>query len=497
MNKNVFYLIVAFFCITANAQNQVPATNNAGQSNEYSSAWNALTQLGQSKQYPQAIQQGLRLSKMFSQGKKYKEAFATCREMDGLIRTNEKETNQPNYKLRYEVAKERLRLYTNLKNLQNCKMQLNVLQSCASQIKSPALNDEVLLTEAGFYQAFGMNDQSQKCYKLYVSQKTAGKDKEGIDKCYKDLLAYAEQNQNPAMTSTVTDLYSSWKRSIQQAKDAEQYKSLQEKYDDSQQTIQDKDKSITAKWVMIGFLGVLAAALAIGIVVLLGLLFKQIHRAKKLAKSLNTANENNELKSRFIENMKGQIEPALNTIAETRSDAERKDNINALKNLMTDIQTYLATEKTRDELYPAEELEASALCEKVMGKVKEELKPGIETLVNAPRLEIKANAEVLEKILSDLLIYFGEQEGTAKVILEFKKRSAHSGQFILTDHGFFIPEEDRENIFKPFARIQDVTQGNILLLPTSSLIAGKLNGTLSFDNEYRKGTRFILQLHED
>ncbi len=497
MNKNLFFLLLAFFCFTTTLQGQSSSTTETEKNNEFSSAWNTLVKLGQSKQYPQAIQEGVRLSKMFSLNKKYKEAFATCREMDGFVRINEKETNQSNYQLRYEIAKERLRLYTNLKNLQNCKVQLNILHYCASQIKSSALENELLLTEANFYQAFGMTTQSHNYYKQYILKKTEGKDLDNIDQCYKDLLSYAQQNQNASMTNAITDLYSSWKRSIQEEKNAKEYKSLQKKYDDSQTTLQEKNKSITAKWVIISTLGILCIIFVIGIIVLLALLFKQTRHIKNLTKNLTTANENNELKSKFIENMKNQIDPALNTIAETHSDMERNNNINALKDLMTDIQTYLSLEKTQYELYLSENIpDIYSLCEKIMKKVKDELRPEIETLTNAPHLEIKANIEVLEHFLYNLLTYLGKQNGTTKIILEFKKRSAHSGQFILTDHGYFIPEEEKENLFKPFAKIQDITKDNILLLPTTNLIATKLNGTLSFDNEYRKGTRFILLLHE-
>ena len=496
MNKNIFFLLLAFFCFTITIQGQSSSTTETEKNNEYRSVWNTLIKLGQSKQYPQTIQEGVRLSKIFSQNKKYKEALATCHEMDDFIRINEKETSQPNYQLRYEIAKERLRLYTSLKNIQNSKVQLNILHYCASQIKSLELDNELLLTEANFYQTFGMTTQSHNYYKQYISKKTKGKNLDNVDQCYKDLLSYAQQNQNPSMTNAITDLYSSWKRSIQEEKNAQEYKFLQKKYDDCQTTLQEKDKSITAKWVIISTLGILCIVFVIGIIVLLSLLFKQTRHTKKLTNNLTIANENNELKSKFIENMKNQIDPALNTIAETHSDMERNNNINALKNLMTDIQTYLSLEKTQHELYISENIpDIYSFCEKVMKKVKDELRPEIETLTNASHLEIKANIEVLEHILYDLLTYLGKQDGTTKIILEFKKRSAHSGQFILTAHGYFIPEKEKENLFKPFAEIQDITKGDVLLLPRTNLIAAKLNGTLSFDNEYRKGTRFILLFH--
>ena len=84
---------------------------------------------------------------------------------------------------------------------------------------------------------------------------------------------------------------------------------------------------------------------------------------------------------------------------------------------------------------------------------------------------------------------------SGKITLEFKKRSAHTGQFILTDTGTGIPEEKRADLFKPFTEVLDLTEGDGLGLPTCSLIAYKLNGTLRLDEEYKKGTRFVLELH--
>ena len=111
-----------------------------------------------------------------------------------------------------------------------------------------------------------------------------------------------------------------------------------------------------------------------------------------------------------------------------------------------------------------------------------------------PRVNVRTNAEALENILLYLLGNAAQHTESGKITLEFKKRSAHSGQFIVTDTGTGIPEEKRANLFKPFAEVQDLTKGDGLGLPTCSLIAYKLNGTLRLDEEYKKGTRFVLEL---
>ena len=162
---------------------------------------------------------------------------------------------------------------------------------------------------------------------------------------------------------------------------------------------------------------------------------------------------------------------------------------------MTAIQTYISLEETREEHYPLKELNINTLCESIMEKAKINFKSGVEAVVNVPRVNIKTNAEELERILNHLLNNAAEYTKSGKISLEFKKRSAHTHQFILTDTGTGIPVEARERLFKPFAKIRDLTQGNGLGLPTCSLIAYKLNGTLTLDTDYKKGTRFILEIH--
>ena len=102
----------------------------------------------------------------------------------------------------------------------------------------------------------------------------------------------------------------------------------------------------------------------------------------------------------------------------------------------------------------------------------------------------------MERILVHLLENAAEYTPTGgKIWLDFKKRGAHTHQFIISDTGCGIPEEQREEIFKPFTEVKDLTQGDGLGLPICSLIATKMNGNLTLDSSYTKGARFILELH--
>ena len=79
--------------------------------------------------------------------------------------------------------------------------------------------------------------------------------------------------------------------------------------------------------------------------------------------------------------------------------------------------------------------------------------------------------------------------------MDFKKRGAHSQQFLVSDTGEGIPEEKRDDVFKPFLEIKDLTTGDGLGLPICRQMALKMNGDLDIDPEFTKGTRFVLNLH--
>ena len=60
-------------------------------------------------------------------------------------------------------------------------------------------------------------------------------------------------------------------------------------------------------------------------------------------------------------------------------------NIEALRKLMTDIQTYVTLEETREEHYPLKDMNINALCETIMEKAKTNFKPEVEAVLNVPR----------------------------------------------------------------------------------------------------------------
>ena len=265
---------------------------------------------------------------------------------------------------------------------------------------------------------------------------------------------------------------------------------LKRKYDDSLKTIEEKDSSLSAKQYIIIGLCILAGLLATALVLAGIVLLRFVLLTRKQKKAIQIANEHNELKTKFIQNISSQMEPTLNTLDTTLP------GVRALKGFAEHIQELSDLESTLSEAYEMREININTFCESVMDKIKSGLKPDIATAVNAPKLSVKTNPEQLERILLHLLNNAAEftPEG-GKIWLDFKKRGAHTHQFIVSDTGSGIAEEEQADLFKPFTKVKDLTEGDGLGLPICSLIATKMNGSLTLDSSYTKGCRFVLELH--
>ena len=438
-----------------------------------------------------SVEDGIKTSIQQTENREWKEAFATCRALDNMIALEEQKSKKATPELHYLVSKERLRMYMRLNNAEQSKLQIEKLEDFAERAKQDEVSEDLLMTKAGYYQKFGMNDKSLQCYKQLVQKRSQGKDEQGVDKCYQDMLAQAKTGKNASLTRALERLYTNWQDSIKSVKAAQELKALQDEYNASQNLLAKKESTISTQKGGIIFLCILAAALAGGLLLFIGIMLKNIRQIKKLKKSLSIANDNNEQKSKLINNIGEQITPSLDAI----EGGNVKKHVQALKDLMQHIQAYMELESTREERYEMKDMNIQSLCEGIMNKAKESFRPGVVATLNVPRVNVRTNAEALENVLLYLLGNAAIHTETGKITLEFKKRSAHSGQFIVTDTGTGIPEEKRANLFKPFAEVQDLTKGDGLGLPTCSLIAYKLNGTLRLDEEYKKGTRFILELH--
>ena len=103
-------------------------------------------------------------------------------------------------------------------------------------------------------------------------------------------------------------------------------------------------------------------------------------------------------------------------------------------------------------------MQVQPFCEKLMDGIRPLVKSEVTLKVNAPKMAVDMNQEYVGHILSHLLKNAAEytpEGGT--ITLDYKKRGAHTHQFLVTDTGCGIGEEMRNEVFKPFREIRDLT----------------------------------------
>ena len=141
------------------------------------------------------------------------------------------------------------------------------------------------------------------------------------------------------------------------------------------------------------------------------------------------------------------MEPTLDTL-----DASLP-GVKALHAFSNHIQELSELETTLSEPYEVQEKNISTFCEGIMDKIKGMTQEDVTLTVNAPKLNVKINPEQLERVLLHLLENAAEYTPAGgKIWLDFKKRGAHTHQFIISDTGCGIPEEQREKHLQAFHR---------------------------------------------
>ena len=500
MKRIITILLAAFFCLCTQTYAQSRADELMKQAQEslakkeYIKArylfLQAYNSFASQEEYMQAVECGVNASALYHRENYYKEAFELLRGAEQLVGTGEQKLKKKLPDLRFRINKERLQMYINTKNPARAKEQLNKLEETAKAAGNDSLSTDFLYTQADYYYTFGMNSQGDAAFKKLIEQYKQQKNYAKVDECYKTLISIARKANNAGLVARTYDKYIIWTDSVKALTAQDELNIVKKKYDESLATIQEKDDSLSAKqYIIIGLCilaAVLAAALAIGAVILL----RFIMLTRKQKKAISIANEHNELKTEFIQNISSQMEPTLDTLD------PKLPGVQALRAFSGHIQELSELENSLSEPYEVQEKNISTFCESVMDKVRGKVQEDVTLTVNAPKLNVKITPEHLERILLHLLENAAEYTPAGgKIWLDFKKRGAHTHQFIISDTGCGIPEEQREDIFKPFTEVKDLTKGDGLGLPICSLIAAKMNGSLTLDGSYTKGARFVLELH--
>lgn len=440
--------------------------------------------------YDKATLCGVKSASTLHRENKFKEAFDMLRAVDEMIMNCEKSLQHSRPDLRYATVKERMLIYTRLKQAPRAKEQLARMESLAQAAANDSISGDLLYTQANLYYTFGMTGQGDAAISRLISKYKDAKQYDKLLSCYQSLIDFARKGGNAAMTARAYEQYIIWKDSVRVLHAKDELAALQKDCRAKQTIIEEKDSSLAARMYVIVFLCVVCAILAVALILGGIVLLRYVLLTRKQKKAIEVAEENNGQKSEFIRNISAQMSPTLSLL-----DAKELA-VKALKDFVSHIEELSEMERQLAEPFETQETKLATFCENLAAKMEGKLHEGVKMVVNAPKLSIPLNAPMVERILLHLLenaaIY---TPANGKVTLEYKRRGAHTHQFLVTDTGCGIDASKHSSIFKPFSEVRDLTKGDGLGLPICALLATRMNGTLSVDAEYVKGARFVLEIH--
>ena len=501
MNKKVLVLL---FCLLAssafinaqevkksNLQQKAeaidPKKNIAGARSMYIHAFNDYSNKGQ---IHLGVECAVKATALYYKENFYKEAFDLLRSADNAVNAAKNMSSGDKAAAHYLVTKERLQMYIKLRKYESAKDQLNILENLANQTDGENVKNDLLYTKAIFYYTFGQNAQGNAVFQEMANKLTAQKEYDKVDEVYQTLIANGRKSNNANMVAQSYSNYIAWKDSASAMKHADEIAALKKQIADNEASISEKDSSLTTRWMIIVGLGILAAALAAALVIGALVLLRFILLTRRQKKTIKLANESNALKAKFISNISAQLEPTFKKLD------NRLPEVKALLDFSSHIQTLSELENSPAEELEMEDVQIQPFCEGLMDQIRDKVKSDVTLTVNAQKMSARINKDYVSHIILHLLnnaADFTPEGGT--IWLEFKKRGPHTHQFLVADTGVGIPEEKREDVFKPFLEIRDLTTGDGLGLPICKQMALKMNGDLDIDSQFTKGTRFVLDLH--
>lgn len=435
----------------------------------------------------QGVDCGVKANKLYYEKENlYKEAFDLLRRIDQTIEAKGQGANKS--ALHYWTSKERHLMYMKMRKLESAKEQMGNMENHATAANDASVNNDLLYTKTIYYYTIGQTDKGNATFKEMADQLTASKEYGKVDEVYQTLIANGRKSNSANLVAESYKSYLAWKDSASALALADTVGVLKKQIADNEAEIEEKDSSLTARQVTIVGLGILAAVLAVVLVLGALALMRSIYLTRKQKKTINSLSENNALQAKFISNISAQLSPTLQKLDKNVPE------VKALQDFSEHIQT-LSELESNTGTAEKEDVQVSSLCDGLMDQIRNKVKSGVNLKVDAPKMTASINKEYVSHILLHLLhnaaIY---TPADGHIALEYKKRGAHKHQFLVSNTGSTIPEEQREEVFKPFREVRDLTQGDGLGLPICKQMAMKMNGDLDIDPAFTKGVRFVLHL---
>ena len=120
------------------------------------------------------------------------------------------------------------------------QVQLNTLNNLASQAGDERLSNNLLYTQVGYYYTFRAK-RAGGCWPKLINQYKEKKEYDKVNDCYRNLISIARKANNAPLMERTYDKYIVWTDSVKALTAEDKLGALQQKYDQSLQTIQEKD----------------------------------------------------------------------------------------------------------------------------------------------------------------------------------------------------------------------------------------------------------------
>ena len=326
----LLFSLVLCLCLVTQAQNTTSQFMTQAQSSlekkDYTKARYlfllAYKNFAEKGDYKQAIDAGTQATYLYYRENYYQEAFDLCRQMNQFILTEEQKLQKSLYEQRFQVTKERLEMYIKLKNAAQAQAQLNTLSNLANQAGNEKLSNDLLYTQAGYYYTFGQNEQGDSAFQKLIDQYKEKKEYDKVSDCYRNLISTARKANNAPLMERTYEKYIVWTDSVKALAAKDQLGALQQKYDQSLQTIQEKEDKLSVKQYIIAGLITFAVILIAALLLLGFLLLRFIVLNKKLKKIIQTTNEHSEQQAQFIQNISAQMEPTLDKLSAVAKESQ-------------------------------------------------------------------------------------------------------------------------------------------------------------------------------
>ena len=479
------FIIILFLALSSTAAFAQPKSS-AQQRTEAIRAFHDYSAKGETTK---AVENGVKAAQLYYAENSYQEAFDLLRDIDAAISANRQQDTKSISAQRYKVVRERMAMYMKMHRGDRVKEQLDNMERHANASANEDIKNDLLYNQAIYYYTFGQTSKGDAVFKEMASKLTAQQDYRKVDEVYRTLIANGRRSGSASLVAQAYTGYIAWKDSVSALKAAAERDSLNQQIADRQASIEEKDSALASRQGIIVALCTLAVVLAVVLIVGALLLMRFIYLTRKQKKTIRRANENNALKAKFISNISAQLTPTLQRLN------SQQPEVRALQDFASHIQLLSQLESDIEQPVELEDTPLQPFCKELASQISNSVKENVAITVNAPNMNAMINKEYASHILLHLLhnaAIYTPKDG--HIWLDFKKRGAHKQQFLVTNTGEVIPEEQRENIFKPFLEVKDLTTGDGLGLPICRQMAVRMNGDLEIDPEFTKGTRFVLNL---